>query len=135
MDKIILILDTSQTDSLSLGLIKDDFLLDLKKVKTNYRQAEKLIPALEKFLIKNKVELKNLKAIAAVKGPGSYTSLKIGLTVANTLAWGLDIPIIDLTQEEFNNQVELIKKINTRIKKGGFGRIIEPEYTGQAYYE
>ena len=37
---------------------------------------------------------KNLSGIGVFEGPGSFTGLRIGLTVANTLADGLAIPIV-----------------------------------------
>lgn len=39
-------------------------------------------------------ELKDLDAIVCFKGPGSFTGLRIGLSVANALAYSLKIPIV-----------------------------------------
>lgn len=36
----------------------------------------------------------DIKGLVAYSGPGSFTGLRIGLTVANTLAYGLDVPIV-----------------------------------------
>lgn len=38
--------------------------------------------------------LKNIGGIVCFKGPGSFTGLRIGLTVGNTLAYALNIPIV-----------------------------------------
>ena len=40
------------------------------------------------------LSLKDLKGILIYKGPGSFTGLRIGFTVANTLSYGLDIPVV-----------------------------------------
>lgn len=38
--------------------------------------------------------LEQLEGVVAFQGPGSFTGLRIGLSVANALSYGLDIPII-----------------------------------------
>lgn len=43
----------------------------------------------------------DLSGIVIFRGPGSYTSLRIGITVANTLADSLGIPIVGATGENW----------------------------------
>lgn len=50
-------------------------------------EAEKLLPAIEKLLKKNKKDFAVIKEIYVLKGPGSFTGLRVGVTVANTLAY------------------------------------------------
>jgi tRNA threonylcarbamoyladenosine biosynthesis protein TsaB len=38
--------------------------------------------------------LQDVEGIVCFKGPGSFTGLRIGLTVANTLAYALQVPIV-----------------------------------------
>lgn len=44
--------------------------------------------------IKDLVHLPDLKGIVVYQGPGSFTGLRIGISVANALADGLKIPIV-----------------------------------------
>lgn len=39
-------------------------------------------------------ELQDIAGIVTYKGPGSFTGLRIGLTVANTLAYALNVPVV-----------------------------------------
>lgn len=52
-----------------------------------------LLPAIERMLAKAKVTLKEIDRIAAITGPGGFMSQRVELSLANTLAWSLKIPI------------------------------------------
>ncbi len=45
------------------------------------------------MLVKHNVSLSDLDLITVKTGEGSYTGIRVGLTVANTLGWLLDIPV------------------------------------------
>jgi tRNA threonylcarbamoyladenosine biosynthesis protein TsaB len=55
--------------------------------------SEKLLFKTDSLLSKAKISVNNLTSISVCRGPGSYTGLRVGLTVANFLAWSLGIPI------------------------------------------
>lgn len=48
--------------------------------------------------------LAQLEGIVCYEGPGSFTGLRIGLSVANALASGLSIPIIAATGDDWQLQ-------------------------------
>lgn len=54
--------------------------------------SEKVLEKINQLVVKNKVKI---DAIAVYPGPGSYTGLRIGITVANFLSWSLSIPIFE----------------------------------------
>ena len=68
------------------------------------------------------VTLNDLSGIGIKKGPGSFTGLRIGLTVANTLATELHIPIVGATNENWLAECRRLLAI------GQSHQIIMPSY-------
>lgn len=91
----LLHIDTS-TQNCSVALSKNDHLLKLKEINEGYSHAESLAIIIQEVLAENKVELTNLSAVAVAKGPGSYTGLRIGVSTAKGLCYGLNIPLISV---------------------------------------
>jgi tRNA threonylcarbamoyladenosine biosynthesis protein TsaB len=56
------------------------------------RQADVIFPLLEKLFADAAITTKDLTAIGAVTGPGSFTGIRVGLSLAQGLANGLNIP-------------------------------------------
>lgn len=67
-------------------------------------------------------DYKKLTGIVVFQGPGSFTGLRIGITVANTLAYSLEIPIVGSTGENWLKNG--VKKIKT-VKRNTY---VMPEY-------
>ena len=84
-----LLIDTSN-QPLSVALVKDD------KVEAEINSNEKrnhsaqLMPAVEKLFESASFTKNEVDAVVVAQGPGSYTGLRIGVTVAKTLAYSLD---------------------------------------------
>ncbi len=61
-----------------------------------YSHAEKLHVFIEDILKETGINVRDLKAIAVSKGPGSYTGLRIGVSTAKGLCYALGIPLISV---------------------------------------
>ena len=90
----ILHIDTT-TKLCSVAVAKEGILVSIKEeYDEQYAHAEKLNLFIEEALRAAHITLKDLSAIAASMGPGSYTGLRIGVASAKGLCYGLNIPLI-----------------------------------------
>ena len=81
---------------------------------------------LDEILDSAGIGFKDLKGIVVFKGPGSFTGLRIGVTVANTLSYALNIPVVGSTGEEWLSEGLKLLKANQNHK------VVVPTYGGEA---
>ena len=82
------LLDSSNTN-LSVGLARDNLLLENISYEAWQQQSEYMIPELNKLLEKYSVKKEEISAVMVAKGPGSYTGVRIAITIAKTMAVAL----------------------------------------------
>ncbi|MGM0899396.1 MAG: tRNA (adenosine(37)-N6)-threonylcarbamoyltransferase complex dimerization subunit type 1 TsaB [Bacillota bacterium] len=93
---MILGIDTSNSP-LAIALVKGDTVLieETQNLKINHSLTA--MPAIEELMKKAQIAPDDLTQIVAAEGPGSYTGVRIGLTIAKTLAWSLKIPLLTVS--------------------------------------
>jgi tRNA threonylcarbamoyladenosine biosynthesis protein TsaB len=69
----------------------------------------------------------SIEAVAVYKGPGSFTGLRIGITVADTVAYSLGVPIAGGSGEDW------IEKTIAGLLQGVNEQITLPEYGAEAH--
>ncbi|MBU1167467.1 tRNA (adenosine(37)-N6)-threonylcarbamoyltransferase complex dimerization subunit type 1 TsaB [Patescibacteria group bacterium] len=92
-----LFLDTS-TQTTVVALVRKGEVIFYQKSHTQMKHSELLLSKIELALKKARVKKEALEEIVVIKGPGSYTGLRVGLAVANALAFGLGIKLCGLTK-------------------------------------
>ena len=93
----ILNIETS-TKACSVALHKNGELIVYREdVTTNFSHSEKLLKFISKLFSDARLSLSDIDAIAVSMGPGSYTGLRIGVSTAKGLCYGLDIPLISIS--------------------------------------
>lgn len=66
--------------------------------------ARHLLAKIQWFLHEHTVNINDVKGLFVFSGPGSFTGLRIGCTVMNTLAYGLTIPIVACSGSTWQQQ-------------------------------
>ena len=89
-------IDTSHTP-LAVALEKDDQVLAEYKSSAKITHSIGAMPAIEELMEKADIKPNEIEAIAVAKGPGSYTGVRIGVTIGKTLAWTLKVPIYSVS--------------------------------------
>ncbi len=93
-----------------------------------HRQLAETIHIRIKELLKSQDRrLDDLEGVIAFKGPGSFTGLRIGLSVANALAYARDIPLIGSAGKNW------LETGITRLAKGENDKIALPEYGSEPH--
>lgn len=89
-----LFIDTHLNDIIVV-LLEDGVVVDKEEVINKKNNSEILFSTIVKV-----IDNKNINEIIVVNGPGSFTSVRLGVTIAKTLAYTLNIPIKTITSLE-----------------------------------
>lgn len=90
---LILCIETG-TDVCSVGIARDGRLLSLRESDEGRDHARKVGVFVDELLRENRLSPDELDAVAVGKGPGSYTGLRIGVSFAKGLCYGIRKPLI-----------------------------------------
>ncbi len=97
---IILTIRTDKPES-EVGLYEDERQISYETWEAHRQLAETLHHKIQQLLSGQDMSLQNIDGIVVYEGPGSFTGLRIGISVANALAYGLDIPIVGTQNEDW----------------------------------
>jgi len=83
-----LFIDTSDTEKIIVGINGRRY-----RAKAKEGASQKLLSFIDEVLKKEGISIKDIKEIEVNTGPGSFTGLRVGVTVANTIGWALGIKV------------------------------------------
>ena len=90
---LILCIETG-TDICSVGIAENGELVSLRESDEGRDHARKVGVFVDEILKENRLDPDDLDAVAVGKGPGSYTGLRIGVSFAKGLCYGLRKPLV-----------------------------------------
>lgn len=128
-----LFIDTHDIEII-IGLYKDGKIIDSNTKSSPRHHSEVIMPTIRDILKKNNISVHDLKEIIVVNGPGSFTGVRLGVTIAKTLAYTLNIAIKTITSLEV---IMISSGVNLPIihdVKGVFGGVFEDKKLVDDYF-
>jgi tRNA threonylcarbamoyladenosine biosynthesis protein TsaB len=122
---MILLLDTS-TPLCKLSFVDGDWRYD-DEWQADRTLAKGLLGYMQEQLQKNGKTFDDITGIGVFQGPGSFTGLRIGLTVVNTIADVQAIPIVGAQGETWQ------RLVLDKLDRGENEKIVLPFYGGDAH--
>lgn len=123
---IILTIRTDKPES-ELGLYDDNRQLGYEVWQAHRELGMTIHTKIEELLQQAGKSLHDIQGIVAFQGPGSFTGLRIGLTVVNTLAYALHVPIVARQDPQW------LESGIAAILDGKNDKVALPEYGSEAH--
>lgn len=107
--KKTLFIDTADNKKIKIGLKIDKKLFYLSS-KSSVLKSQAVLILIDKLLKKYGLQIKDVTQIEVNLGPGSFTGVRVGVSVANALGFSLKIPVNgkkvgDLAEPLYNKRV------------------------------
>lgn len=134
-----LYVDTS-SNFLYSGIVENNKILAEIKEEFGQNLSEVALPKIVELFDKTNLKAKDINKIIVVNGPGSFTGIRIGITIAKVYAWSLNIPITTISSLEAmaissENEKLHIPMINARrgyvygaIYDNSYKEILKPQH-------
>jgi tRNA threonylcarbamoyladenosine biosynthesis protein TsaB len=91
----ILYIDTSDNKCAKVRLQAEDKVFVRQTDAEVHNRSQETLSLIQQILKEADISLTDIDKINVVKGPGSFTGLKVGVTIANTLSFCLQRPVND----------------------------------------
>jgi len=101
-----LLIDTSSF-FVTIALLENEKTLDIYQENITGDMASMIISQIDKIVSKNNTPISDIKRIYVINGPGSFTGIRIGVSIAKTLGWAKKIDLIPISS------LELLATTNT----------------------
>ena len=90
----------SATATLVVAIVIDDKIAYYYNQKVGKDMSSSIMSVIDEAFKTAGIKPRELDKIFIANGPGSFTGIRVGLTVAKTMAWALNIPVISISSLE-----------------------------------
>lgn len=118
---MILTIRTDKPEA-EVGLFDQEKKLSYETWQAHRQLSETIHTKIQELLKEQKADWSDITGIVCFTGPGSFTGLRIGITVGNALALGLNIPVVGSNGEDW------IRDGVARLEKNENDKSVIPEY-------
>ncbi len=118
---MIILTIRSDKPEAELGLYNGQERLAYDVWQAHRQLAETIHQRIDALLKQTDMKLEAVEGIVVYQGPGSFTGLRIGLSVANAMAYGLHIPVIGAQEDWIEQGIE-------QLLAGKTDKVALPEY-------
>jgi len=108
----------TSTKIFSLALNKDEKVLRYRNLKSAFLLENSIVPAMDKILDSAGIKFNQIDGFAIALGPGSFTSLRVGLATVKAFAMATGRPVVGIPSLDINIPYCLLGKPELRIKHG-----------------
>lgn len=126
----------SATSVLVVAIIIDNEIKYIFNEDTGKDMSVMVMPKIKEAFDSCSIKPKDIDKIFAVTGPGSFTGIRVGLTVMKTMAWSLKIPVVPISSLEViasstpsDNNIALIDARRGYVYAGGYDKDLNNTYS------
>jgi len=127
-----LIISTESNKKFSIALADAGQLIDYVLVDKPFMQSELALKTIDKLLKKHKINKNKLEEIIVISGPGDFSAVRIGISIANALAYSWNVPVkgVELKKQYKREEAKLkdVLKMSEKVKPG---KIAKPVYIAE----
>lgn len=124
----------SATNNLEVAILIEGKITYLYDENCGQNTSSKIMPIVEEAFKKSKITPKDLDKIFVVNGPGSFTGIRVGITICKTMAWILKIPVVPISALEVmasgynENVISIIDARRGYVYAGGYDKDLNNIY-------
>lgn len=113
---------------IDVAIVDNNEVLFHRVEKIDKDMSSKIMPIIKAGFSNVNFELKNLDKIFVVNGPGSFTGVRVGVSVAKTIGWALNIDVIPVSSLEVLATTNTSKKYNVGLIDARRGNVFAGVY-------
>ncbi len=129
-----LVIHTAAADAVEVGVCTDTQ-CKRTRIQGDFKVSEQLLVLVDRTMRDFGMRLADVRAIGVVEGPGPFTSLRVGVAVANTLGYVLAVPVValpkGLVDPDWNEQGIRERIAAGAAKKDDTFDLVMPVYGGE----